>query len=351
MNFAFEQDFSNDTPAQDRIESVAYDYVNKLAIAVGGNDQEVYRSLDIGRAPWVNIYTFGTEQLRTVSFHSSGASASRFFIGEQANSAPAIFVSDNLGYAWTDKTSGLLTASGGIGGVMDISTFTHPTSGTRIFAGCQYLDNNKNLAISDDYGETWSIVDQAFPDDVISFAYDSTNDVMYLGGNTGEIWESSDFGNTWSLNHDFGSSQVYRMVYDPFHDMIFASNGPRLYRSDNGGSSWVENLDTTDPPYSQLNILSMTYNPYDHIVWLGTFDSDNDLGGQVFATPNGGQTWTLVQQLSADANPVNNNYAIGSFLDMEWIPSSTASGGIPAGILAGATTRGAPASGQIWRTD
>lgn len=142
------------------------------------------------------------------------------------------------------------------------SIATDPVEPNRVYAACgTYMGNSGALLASDDYGRTWKRFDLGFgcggnesgrgtgerlkvdPED---------NSNIYFGSRTEGLWHSDDYGETWSMVESFPVKGDYSqqgtsigimwVQFDPATNDIYAgaamTNGECIYRSKDGGASW-----------------------------------------------------------------------------------------------------------------
>lgn len=124
-------------------------------------------------------------------------------------------------------------------------------------------------------------------------------------GSGNKLYKTTDNGFTFELIHDFGVKLASMDISLTEPDVIYACTFPgwwdtkRIYRSDNGGESWIE----VTPPANILNSPNDSWVPYDIVVsptdpmevfiartsMYGDYPSMN--GYLIYKSTNGGATW------------------------------------------------------------
>ena len=120
---------------------------------------------------------------------------------------------------------------------------------------------------------------------------------VYLGNGTG-FWKSIDMGVTWDLVHNFPDEVRYLQISYNNPGVFYADIVNRgLYKSTDGGVSWVSKPSLTSPPNGTSNWkgkLFFAVSPYnENVVYAclqnGTWSADL---GKVFRSADGGDTWS-----------------------------------------------------------
>jgi photosystem II stability/assembly factor-like uncharacterized protein len=137
--------------------------------------------------------------------------------------------------------------------------------------------------------------------------------ILYCGSEPGEVYKSIDGGNTWlntSLSENFGSG-VTAVEVDPTNpDVVFAGGDAGLFRSTNGGGTWVKVI-----TQANFGVNEILVNPANNQLILAATNKG------IYRSTDGGATFTqLFTQKSYDvkcnaANPaivylVKNNPAL-----------------------------------------
>jgi photosystem II stability/assembly factor-like uncharacterized protein len=121
--------------------------------------------------------------------------------------------------------------------------------------------------------------------------------VIYLNYNNG-IWESDDFGMTFDLISTLPNRVIYLDASYKNPDVMYADvKYYGLYRSSDGGKTWVSKPSLTDGTYGDSNWRGRTFfviSPNDeNVIYAclrnGAWSTDI---GKVFKSTDGGDTWT-----------------------------------------------------------
>ncbi len=198
-----------------------------------------------------------------------------------------------------------------------------PHNPQRLYAGCEPID----VFVSEDMGESWERLDSIWDHPwVSSVTYvmptvephvrDITVDpgdpnTIYVALQVGYMLKSTDRGATWRLLDQKLDSDVHTIALDPTktntvliatggHDCrLGRSPGKALYRSEDGGDSWLPMATSFDQEYSiplvlnpkQPNIVySALAKGYERL-WKRPSGAE----GLVIRSEDGGHTWTGLQ--------------------------------------------------------
>jgi len=120
---------------------------------------------------------------------------------------------------------------------------------------------------------------------------------IYLGEGS-SVWKSTDMGQSFDLLHTFTNMVLWLQISYSNPSVMYADVvGKGLYKSTNGGETWVAKPKLTDgtvgTPYWNGKLF-FTVSPYDEntiyaCLQNGTWTSDK---GKIFKSTNGGTTWT-----------------------------------------------------------
>jgi photosystem II stability/assembly factor-like uncharacterized protein len=132
--------------------------------------------------------------------------------------------------------------------------------------------------------------------------------IIFVGSPSGGFWKTSDGGNTWvSLSSDLPTLGVSSILIHPTNpDIIYIGTGDRdggdapgigVYKSTNGGTSWVQINNTM----GNVTVGDMIMHPSDPDIILAA------TSGGIYKTTDGGNTW------SGKLNP-------GNFKDIKFKP-------------------------------
>jgi photosystem II stability/assembly factor-like uncharacterized protein len=184
-------------------------------------------------------------------------------------------------------------AASGVGfdiGVRSVSAIASTPSSDALFAASGF-----GIFKSADGGENWSGDAFQFGPTVIwTLAIDPLNPNLVYAGTfccttrafvVGGVYRSSDQGTTWffsaaGLREDASGRSIYSLVVDPIDGAVFAGTGAGLFKSPNGGISWVPSgLDG-------IQISSLRFDPLvSSTLYAGSY------GGGVFKSTDRGTTW------------------------------------------------------------
>jgi len=229
-----------------------------------------------------------------------------------------LFKTTNSGSAWTDLSNGLAIkqyyriSSSEInpdlyyGGAQDNGTdqlfnnvWTQVYGADGMDCMTDYNDENTayvssqygNFSITTDGGLTFTGISPGSGDWVTPIAQDPADpNTIYIGGMN--LFKSIDKGTTWNTIYTNFQSNIQKISIAPSdHNYIYACNISEIYRTVNGGTSWINiasGLPTSLAAMTGIAVCSS--NPLK--VWV-TF-SDYSSGNKVFKSVNGGNTWTNV---------------------------------------------------------
>lgn len=124
--------------------------------------------------------------------------------------------------------------------------------------------------------------------------------ILYLGTEPGEVYKSVDAGLNWtnvSMNEDFGSGVSAVEVHPTNPDIVFAGGNSGIFRSLDGGVTWLNVL-----PSSNLNVNEILINTGNTQVVLAATDKG------LYQSTDGGDNWTqLFNQKSYDVKENTGN--------------------------------------------
>lgn len=112
----------------------------------------------------------------------------------------------------------------------------------------------------------------------------SNPSIMYCGTEPGEVFKSIDGGETWScvsLSMNFGSGVTAVEVNPNNGDVVFAGGNAGVFRSTDGGLSWINVL-----PNSNLGVNELLINPDNEQLVMAATDRG------LYRSSDGGTTWT-----------------------------------------------------------
>ena len=167
----------------------------------------------------------------------------------------------------------------------------HPTNPNKVYA----VSATGGLWISNDAGTTWNFTgtdnlpEQSFASICVDYTNDSIlylggGDANYYGGSLYACWKSLDGGTTWNpSNTGMGSRLVIDMLMSPVdHNVIVAVTNDGIFKTYDGGVSWIEKVSTGD-------FTDMAYKPV-----AGTSTIYAVTHSQILRSQDLGETWATL---------------------------------------------------------
>ena len=160
----------------------------------------------------------------------------------------------------------------------------HPDRPEQVFAGVEH----GAIIYSRDGGQTWQ--DSLAAEDIHRVAvHPDDPDRLFVAAGSG-LYHSSDAGRSFEQASDLAGEYAHGIVFDPRSPermyAYVATDGMPLYRSEDGGDSWVGIGDGL-PAARPADTLCL--HPADPDVLL--YAGDTDTGGQLFVSPDSGGSW------------------------------------------------------------
>jgi len=157
-----------------------------------------------------------------------------------AGTTGGIYRSDDAAISWNKINNGLipeqeLMASLALGvNAIELD----PVNPDVVYAGA-----TKGLFRTANRGERWERIGQSLPNPFVSsiMVHPTEPSVIYIGGPRG-VWKSSDSGKTWQeMNQGLATLNVraLAMAQKNSQTLYAGTNGSGLYRSTDGGATWV----------------------------------------------------------------------------------------------------------------
>lgn len=190
------------------------------------------------------------------------------------------------------------------GGVEESTGYVHPMEARRALFSQWWSGGTAVRRLAAELGGSFEnlpsmpiLPNEAYTESNSSGIYFQTlyADRVYAGEGS-SLWHSTDGGNSFSVLHDFGAGgRTLEVAVGHLHPdtlyVVFKPNGTnvrQLYRSDDGGTTW---LLLPHVPANNRNKLEITINPaHAGEIWVCANDAAN--GQKVFRSTDAGQTWT-----------------------------------------------------------
>ncbi len=305
--------WSGNDDASGRVVSIAVHPVDRDTVYIASASGGIWKTTDGG-----NIWSPLTDELSNlnhgwVAIDPSNPQTVYAGTGEYTvgSSGDGLFRSTDGGVTWER-----IGTTSQVGSTCS-RVIVDPTNPLRI-----HVTGNIGYLRSDDGGSTWvnylpgSASDLALnPDDP---------SILYVGRHTDGIYRSTNGGTNWTeLTNGLPSSDVRRIrlavaASKPetlYAAIINSSSGLRgLYKTTDGGDSWIQQTNTPDFPYPQ--------GWYDAFLGVDPANDGNVFGGGVFPSyavagvirsTDGGATWTdiSVGDLGGQVHPDQHAIAFG----------------------------------------
>ena len=158
-----------------------------------------------------------------------------------------------------------------------------------------YASSGGQLRISRDRGKTFSPIGDLREGPFGEIAINPNDpDVMLIGTRSGQCWQSRDAGTTWRAC-DGPGGQVIGFCFDRTHQgqAMFAATDKGIWRSDDGGRTWVEK--TEGLPWKEIQGFAGGSDAASNVTMLYcTVRSKNENGvfqGGIYRSRDRGETW------------------------------------------------------------
>ena len=257
---------------------MAVDPVDPLTVYAGGQSG-IYKSLDGGttwtkKAPGLGVIKL-VNPVRNAVY---------------VVSANGLYKSTNGGGAWKLLTRGLPSPYRATQLVAD------PADPNRLYAAVVDIDTHvSRLFKSVDGGSSWKHADQGLPADqeITALAIDPRSPkTLYAGTPDDRVYKSRDAGELWRSTGAPLPEPIAYLTVDPGRaNVVFAATLSRLFRSESGGGNWTD-VSAGLPEAGSVRVLVFPPgNPRTLYAAVITFGGVGR--GGVFASLNGGSSWTL----------------------------------------------------------
>ncbi len=233
------------------------------------------------------------------------------------DASAGVYVSRNNTYNWTTQTGDY-----GGGGTNTNHLFSDDSFLYIIFSG-----TNKIIYKSSNLGKNWSSVNDSFTGSSIEIGASDSNNTLYVLRGNGEVWKSANRGISWSSVGDINpDSAAPKGIAINSSNALFSVDGDgEVWKSENAGQSWSQQnnsygggsgtddmtIDSAGNLYILFNkaiyksinqgvswiIVNSSFTSYINDGSKITGDSAGniyiaDANGRVFASSNGGISWT-----------------------------------------------------------
>lgn len=226
------------------------------------------------------------------------------------NSQPCVRISPDSGESWQTIQLTIPYTDGWGGRTFAVSP--DPGQAGRVLSGVGFyppgwengwVAPQGGIYLSQDYGESWTNITASTPISHVNvLAFDPVNPQIAYAGTFGSgLLKSIDSGDTWEQVSSFPTMcDVNALALDPVNSgWIFASSGSSqsnpecelaTYASSNGGQTWTR-LD--DPAVTGGPVLALTYTNSDPpVLYAGIF------GNGLWFSKDHGQTWNVAAGMS-----------------------------------------------------
>ncbi|GAB4298661.1 MAG: T9SS type A sorting domain-containing protein [Marinilabiliales bacterium] len=225
-------------------------------VLIASSDAGIYRTTD-GGLTWTNVLSGNYKDLEFMPGNPNVVYTTLY--GWSGNAA--ILKSTDNGASFTDITDTINVTQ-----INRIELAVTPANPQVIYALCSKEDDNGFYAIykSSDAGNSWAQMSNhnninllgwsEYGDDSggqgwydLSLAVSPVNEnEVYAGGVN--IWKSIDGGSTWTINaHWYGAggtqyvhADQHSFEFHPVTHTLFSGNDGGLYKTDNGGNTWID---------------------------------------------------------------------------------------------------------------
>ncbi|MCK4413414.1 MAG: hypothetical protein KAY32_07725 [Candidatus Eisenbacteria sp.] len=195
-----------------------------------------------------------------------------------------ILRSDDWGYTWSSRY-----VFPGEARLCDLASA--PSLPDRVYGTGVYYDWIQGwlsfVLRSEDGGVTWDESATELPYDLTCLAVDSsTPDLLYFGGEEGEFLASRDGGVTLEHRSNIGAAIRCLVVNYSSDTGIYAGTSTGVYRSGDGGHTWV----AASTGIACVGVQDLVIHP-EMPCWLWAVAADANGAGQVYVTEDSGQHW------------------------------------------------------------
>jgi photosystem II stability/assembly factor-like uncharacterized protein len=299
--------------------AIAASPVNKTEVLVGGLN--IYRSVNSGKA-WTQISSWSVPSMTGavhVDIHDL-----QYYNGTTIYAAcdGGVFRTANSGVAWTNLCAGLQVTQSYSVGISQINPnlilIGTQDNGTKSFNGAAwshkiggdgsicFIDWSNDtfqyaslpsgwLAASVDAGAIFNTIGGSITESTnaytIPWLQDPDSAATLYAGYT-NVWKSTNRGSTWKKISAFtGGGVKVIAVCSGNNRCLCAVNSNKLYRTIDGGTSWI-NITGTLPVASAVISDVVIRDADSNKIWVAFSGTSN--GNKVFETSDGGKTWNNI---------------------------------------------------------
>lgn len=241
---------------------------------------------------WTNLGLLNKD-LRTVAFSSNG----KIFVPAAGDGG--IYVSNDSGATWIEKTSGL--------GKTAVRVIASSKSG-QLYAGTWLYGVFK----STNDGDSWSKVSNAF--DVYDIIADSLGHIFVVC--VDGVYRSTDQGSTWDLKNNGMSAHNMNGISKNHKGELFATTwSGQIYKSTNSGDSWTTANTSMSVKYIADIIFDSTTGVGFAATDSGVYFSSDDFNTWNNLTPNMSAIFSTAQSIGINSDGfVFATFASGSLI-------------------------------------
>lgn len=119
----------------------------------------------------------------------------------------------------------------------------------------------------------------------------SDNKTLYCGTEAGVVFKTTDHGHTWTAcapQHNFGGSIYSIAIHPTDNNIVYVGGGPWLWKSTDGGNSWVRCGDISN----RVNSIRINPDDTEIITVAAGGNNDDNAGGGFYISSNGGESFS-----------------------------------------------------------
>jgi hypothetical protein len=269
-----------------------------------------FYGLDVGRAGTVYGVTQDTGAFRKRGLndweHIAGDGGDMLEVLVDPTNDQHLFIRTNAEFLGRSVNGGLLFIASGY---FPASGFwnhqlAYDAASTTLYAGTRHLGVYKSI----DDGITFSAANTGIESLTIRCLtlQPGSNLVAYAGTFSDGVYKTVNGGADWSRLMSFPQPGALVITINPAADRIYAGTVAGIYRSTDGGSSWA--AASTGLPSSSVvsEIIVDPLCPCALYAGLGYYDWANFVGGGVYQSTDGGNSWSRLSSLSDAATTVTS---------------------------------------------